>query len=118
MTRRMGAWFGLAVAASIVSLAWAQPSSPAPRTIPDVPKIGPVVKVEIHDEIEPGLAEFVSRVLHEHGDGELVLVDLNTLGGRIDSALKIRDALLETKATSVCWVHPRAISAGALITLA
>lgn len=118
MTRRMGAWFGLAVAVSIVSLAWAQPSAPSPRTIPDVPKIGPVVKVEIHDEIEPGLAEFVSRVLHEHGDGELVLVDLNTLGGRIDSALKIRDALLETKATSVCWVHPRAISAGALITLA
>ncbi|MBX5482384.1 MAG: ATP-dependent Clp protease proteolytic subunit [Myxococcaceae bacterium] len=115
----------LPVALVCVTLAlgavWAQ--TPAPRhfarALPDIPKVGAVYEVELHGEIEPGLASFVTRVLAEHArEEEIVLLDINTLGGRLDSALAIRDALLAAKARTLCWVHPRAISAGALITLA
>lgn len=89
-----------------------------PRQIPEVPKLGRVTQVDLHEAVDPGLAAFVKRVLEEHREDEVVLLDINTLGGRLDSALVIRDALLEAKPRTVCWVHPRAISAGALIALA
>ena len=40
------------------------------------------------------------------------------VGGRVDAAIQIRDALLEAKPRTVAFIHPRAISAGALISLA
>ncbi len=89
-----------------------------PRTLPELPQSGRVTRVELHETVDPGLAAFVKRVLEEHREGETVLLEINTLGGRLDAALVIRDALLATKARTVCWVKPRAISAGALISLA
>jgi membrane-bound serine protease (ClpP class) len=72
----------------------------------------------IDGTIDLGLAPFLERVIAEQGDGDILILDINTLGGRVDAALIIRDALLHTRARTVCWVDPRAISAGALISLA
>jgi membrane-bound serine protease (ClpP class) len=88
-----------------------------PRTLPELPQSGRVTRVAIDESVEPGLAAFVKRVVEEHREGETVLLEINTLGGRLDAALTIRDALLASKARTVCWVKPRAISAGALIAL-
>ena len=85
---------------------------------PRIPTTGPVTRLEISDTVDHGLAAFVKRVLAEKQRGEVVLLELNTLGGRLDSAVAIRDALLRAEATTVCWVNPRAISAGAMIALA
>ena len=46
------------------------------------------------------------------------MLDVNTLGGRVDAAIQIRDALLEAEPRTIAFIHPRAISAGALISLA
>ncbi len=89
-----------------------------PRNVPEVPQSGRVTQVQISETVDPGLAAFVKRVLEEHREGETVVLEINTLGGRLDAALVIRDALLATKARTVCFVKPRAISAGALISLA
>lgn len=70
--------------------------------------------------IDLGLAPYIERVLkeaHEAGASAVVL-DINTFGGRVDGAVQIRDALLAAKVPTIAFVNPRAISAGALISLA
>jgi membrane-bound serine protease (ClpP class) len=77
-----------------------------------------VVHVPIRGTIDLGLTAYVTRVLKEHADAAAIVFDINTLGGRVDAAIQIRDALLDSKVKTVAFVHPRAISAGALISLA
>jgi membrane-bound serine protease (ClpP class) len=77
-----------------------------------------VLRVPIEGTIDLGLAALIKRVFAKHADAGLIVLDINTLGGRVDAAIQIRDALLTSKAKTVAFVHPRAISAGALISLA
>ncbi len=79
-----------------------------------------VVEIPIEGTIEMGLAPFVERALAEAEDrgADAVLLRIDTFGGRIDAAVRIRDAILETRIPTIAWVEGRAISAGALITLA
>ena len=81
----------------------------------------PVVYVApIEGVIDLGLAPFVQRVLEEAATAKAsaVVLDINTFGGRVDAAVLIRDALLESKVLTVAFINKRAISAGALISLA
>jgi membrane-bound serine protease (ClpP class) len=89
-----------------------------PRALPPIPRTGPVTVVKIDKVVDLGLAPFIVRITSAGEPGDLIVLDINTLGGRIDAAIAIRDALLHTEARTVCWVNPRAISAGALIALA
>lgn len=84
----------------------------------DAPSGAKVLRIPIEGLIDLGLAAFVRRALSTHTDASLVVLDVNTLGGRVDAAIQIRDALLESPVRTVAFVHPRAISAGALISLA
>jgi membrane-bound serine protease (ClpP class) len=70
--------------------------------------------------IDLGLAPFVQRVLDEatQAGAAAVILDINTFGGRVDAAVQIRDALLNARIRTVAFVNKRAISAGALISLA
>ncbi len=70
--------------------------------------------------IDLGLAPFVGRAIDEAasaGAAALVL-EINTFGGRVDAAVQIRDALLDSRVKTIAFVNKRAISAGALISLA
>ena len=81
----------------------------------------PVVYVApIEGIIDLGLAPFVQRVLDEAADAgaAAVILEVNTFGGRVDAAVQIRDALLNARVRTVAFVNKRAISAGALISLA
>ena len=79
-----------------------------------------VYVVAIDGVIDLGLAPFVTRVLAEAEAAEAaaVVLEINTLGGRVDAAVLIRDALLRSRVRTVAFVNKRAISAGALISLA
>ena len=46
-----------------------------------------------------------------------VVLDVNTLGGLVGSAMEIRDAMFRSKAPTVAYISERAYSAGALISL-
>lgn len=81
----------------------------------------PVVYViAIDGTIDLGLAPFLGRTLRdaETAGAAAVLLDINTLGGRVDAALAMRDLLIASPVRTIAFVHPRAISAGALIALA
>jgi membrane-bound serine protease (ClpP class) len=81
----------------------------------------PVVYVApIEGLIDLGLAPFVERMLAEatEAKADAVVLEINTFGGRVDAAVLIRDALLRARVPTVAFVNKRAISAGALISLA
>jgi membrane-bound serine protease (ClpP class) len=79
-----------------------------------------VVIVDIEDVIDMGLAAFVRRTISANKDAAAIVFDINTPGGRVDAATAIRDAIMEAPASlrTVAYVNPRAISAGAFISLA
>ena len=81
-----------------------------------------VYHVKIHTEssmIDPGIAAFIERVTRdaEVVKPDAIVLDIDTFGGRVDAAVVIRDALLETDVFTIAFVNKRAISAGALISL-
>jgi membrane-bound serine protease (ClpP class) len=77
-----------------------------------------VVHVRIDGTVDLGLSAFLDRVIAQHPNAAALLLEINTLGGRVDAAIQIRDALLASKIKTIAFIHPRAISAGALISLA
>jgi membrane-bound serine protease (ClpP class) len=70
--------------------------------------------------IERGVAAFVTRVMTdaENNGVAAVIFEIDTPGGAIDAALTIRDAILYSDVKTIAFINPRAISAGALISLA
>ncbi|MHB1123225.1 MAG: NfeD family protein [Ramlibacter sp.] len=79
-----------------------------------------VYVAQIEGVIDLGLAPYVQRVLDEAAAAKAaaVVLEINTFGGRVDAAVQIRDALLTSSVPTVAFVNKRAISAGALISLA
>jgi membrane-bound serine protease (ClpP class) len=109
---RAGHWrlagFGVLVLLMLSGGLFAQPTRPVVYVVP------------IAGMIDLGLAPFVQRVLDEAvgADAAAVILEINTFGGRVDAAVLIRDALLQARVRTVAFVNKRAISAGALISLA
>jgi membrane-bound serine protease (ClpP class) len=80
-----------------------------------------VFVIPISGEIEPGMAAFLKRALQSIPDvpDTLIVAEMNTFGGRVDSALEMVDSLIGIKqAKTIAFVSDKAISAGALISLA
>lgn len=79
-----------------------------------------VYRVPVTGTIELGIAPFIKRALAEAeaAGARAVILDVNTLGGRVDAALQIIDAIGSANVPVYAFVDPRAISAGALISIA
>ncbi|MFC1480981.1 nodulation protein NfeD [Candidatus Neomarinimicrobiota bacterium] len=79
-----------------------------------------VFRVPIQGTIDLGLPPFIERVitLAESDRPDLIVFDIDTFGGRIDGATRIKDAIMSAKVPTVAFINRRAISAGALISLA
>lgn len=78
-----------------------------------------VYVIEISEEVDQGLGPYVERVVAEanRDSSALILLHVDTFGGRVDIATAIKDAVIDAKAPTIAFVDKRAISAGALITL-
>jgi membrane-bound serine protease (ClpP class) len=79
-----------------------------------------VYVVPIHGTIEPGIGHFLDRALDEAAEqgATAVILDINTPGGRLDTVLEMRDAILDSPVKTIAFVNREAFSAGALITIA
>ncbi|MFO7811249.1 MAG: NfeD family protein [Candidatus Delongbacteria bacterium] len=75
--------------------------------------------VEIDGIIDNGVAYFVERSIMSASESgsEMIIFDINTLGGRVDSAIKIKDHIINSPLKTIAYINKRAISAGALISL-
>jgi membrane-bound serine protease (ClpP class) len=78
------------------------------------------VDMKLEGMIDPGVSAFVERVLEdaEAAGVDAVVFEIDTFGGRVDAATVIRDAILDSEALTIAFINKRAISAGALISLA
>jgi membrane-bound serine protease (ClpP class) len=79
-----------------------------------------VLVIEIANEVDAGMASYVERsVAQAEKEHAVILLHVNTLGGALDAAIKIRDAILNAKVPlTIAFIDKRAISAGSLISLA
>jgi hypothetical protein len=58
-----------------------------------------VYVIPISGDVEPGMAAFLKRALNDVPDtaDTVIVVEMNTFGGRVDSALEMVDALINVK---------------------
>jgi len=76
--------------------------------------------IPVSGQVDPGMAAFIKRgcMLALKDPHSIVVLDMDTFGGRLDSAFEIVDILLSVpKERSIAFVSKKAISAGALIAL-
>ena len=80
-----------------------------------------VYVIPIKGEINPAVTQFVkSSIERAESDPYSValIFEIDTLGGMIDQATKIRDLIMQTSLTTISYVNNRAESAGVLLTIA
>ncbi len=78
-----------------------------------------VYRIQVTGTIEMGLAPYIQRSLKEAAaeGAEAAILDLDTPGGRVDSAWEIIDAVRDAELPVYAYVNRRALSAGAMIAL-
>ena len=78
-----------------------------------------VYVVPIQSTIDLGIPAFVNRAIDtaEKNDAKLIIFDIETFGGRVDAATRVKDAISGTDIQTIAFINRRAISAGSLISL-
>lgn len=81
---------------------------------------GVVYVIPIRGEITPAMAAFVSENidLANTARAEAIIIEISTLGGRADAAMAIKDSILNSAVPVIVYIQDRAVSAGALISIA
>lgn len=104
-----------AIASTLLSSDVLAQTEPAP-----IDGDGPVMVIPVTGTIEPGLGHYLERsiVEAENSGASAIVLDINTPGGRLDTVLEMRDAILDTDIPVIAFVNREAFSAGALITIA
>ena len=78
--------------------------------------------IEMHEPITPLTEEFTLRQIHTAiAEGaNLLIIDINSPGGFLDSSVSIANTLAEldpAKVTTVAWIHENALSGAAVVAL-
>ncbi len=112
-TKRLATWFVLLLlvgctAAAIPGMA-----------IAETAKTGPVYIIPVDQKIETGLGKFMKRGFKEAAkmNAELIILEVNTPGGLVNTAQDIGKMIRESKITTVAYIRGNAASAGSYIAL-
>jgi membrane-bound serine protease (ClpP class) len=86
----------------------------------DIVHKGDVVVVPLRGEVAPSLLGFLRRAVKtaESNEASAIIFDMNTYGGRLDTATDIVNALNQTKIPTYTFINTNAGSAGSLIAIA
>ncbi|MDO5028489.1 MAG: NfeD family protein [Bacillota bacterium] len=78
-----------------------------------------VYVLPLKEEITQASARYVDLAIKEAEDlgASHLIVDLDTYGGLVDGAEKIKNSLLDTKLDTTCYINSKAESAGVLIAI-
>ncbi|GIQ68028.1 nodulation protein NfeD [Xylanibacillus composti] len=84
-----------------------------------VPSNELIYVIPVKHGIENGLAHFIERAVGEAeaNNAAYIVLDIDTLGGRLDSALGIGETIRGANVPTVAYVNGKAISAGSYIAL-
>src|SRR5256714_2795682 len=104
---------------SILALTWCL-TTITPAHAREVIHKGDVVVVPLRGEVGPSLLAFLRRAVKtaESNEASAIIFDMNTYGGRLDTATDIVNALNQTKIPSYTFINTNAGSAGSLIVIA
>ncbi|HEX4706216.1 MAG TPA: NfeD family protein [Candidatus Udaeobacter sp.] len=86
----------------------------------DIIHTGDVVVVPLRGEVAPALLTFLRRAVKsaETKEASAIVFDMNTYGGRLDTAADIVNALNQSRIPTYTFINTNAGSAGALIAIA
>jgi membrane-bound serine protease (ClpP class) len=86
----------------------------------DAIKKGDLVVVPLRGEVAPSLLAFLRRAVKtaESNEASAIIFDMNTYGGRLDTATDIVTVLNQTKIPTYTFINTNAGSAGAIIAMA
>ena len=108
---RPRAWFALSlIVVGVAGVAARAAAGTGGRTVVEIP---------ISGTVDQGMAHLVQRsvdLANKEGAAAIVL-DVNSLGGLVDAALQIKDALFSAHEPVIAYVNNRAFSSAALISL-
>lgn len=78
-----------------------------------------VFVIPLENEVEQGLAQFLSRAVQEaeEASADAILLDINTPGGDAQAAMEIGDLIRSTKIPVTAYIRNDAFSAGTYIAL-
>ncbi|WP_121642928.1 NfeD family protein [Bacillus vallismortis] len=78
-----------------------------------------VYVIPVEKNVEQGLASFLSRSLQDakEAHADHIILDINTPGGLVKSAIDIADSITESEVPVTAYVNKHALSAGAYIAL-
>lgn len=78
-----------------------------------------VYVLPIEGEVGPAMVEFVSKSIEEAEKSNVsaIILNINTPGGQVNSAIAISEAILKTSIRTIAYVNGEAISAGTIITI-
>ena len=79
-----------------------------------------VYVIDIRNEIGSGLGTYISDGIQtaEEAGADAIVFDVDTPGGRVDSAVNIIRSIQDTQIPTIAFVNRQAISAGAMISIA
>ncbi len=102
----------LALTLSVATIAGASPR--------EIVHKGDVVVVPLRGEVSPSLLAFLRRGVKtaESNEASAIIFNMNTYGGRLDTAADIVNALNQAKIPTYTFINTNAGSAGALIAMA
>ncbi len=103
---------------SVISIAAASAIA-AFSAVPAFAQSGAVYLITVTGVVELGLAPYIERSVEEAAaaGAAIILLEMDTPGGRVDAAERIADALSDSPIPVYTFVNRRAFSAGALIAL-
>ncbi len=113
----------LAVLFLCAASAVAQPDAGAPDRAPQVSvstaASGRVIVCPINEMVDEGLSIIVNRAVDESKNAEALVFEVDTFGGRVDSAFAITDSIMRAECKTIAYIiGDGAISAGAIISFA
>lgn len=103
---------------AVMIVAQGSPQVTAQGSIPSAQQAVSIIAVD--GEITPAMAAFLKNAIENTNSkgASGIIIEIQTLGGRVDSAIQMRDAIFASKAPVAVYIESRAISAGALISIA
>jgi len=99
----------------------AEPTGTTAPSTPAAPAKEPLIYVlKLNREVDHVMEIYVRRGLDqaEKAGAGLVVVELDTFGGLVTSAINISELLNASRIPTVAWIHGKGISAGAMLTYA
>ena len=79
-----------------------------------------VYLIDIKEDINQSVSSYIDQSLRDAGaaGADAVILEINTFGGWLDAGVEVRDNILNSEIQTIAFINKRAISAGALISLA